>query len=126
MSKEKIVLTDIQLYWIKILYFIPLIVFGIMHFIVPSYFEFLVPKFVPGEIFWVYFSGVVLISTGAAIIVNIISKIACLCLMLFVLTFILTVDIPGVCFGEDKYQFITSLFKDISLLAGTSFFLHKK
>ncbi len=122
MSENNIISTKSQLFWIKVSYFIPLVLFGIMHFVVPNYFEFLVPKFIPGGIFWVYFSGVALTSSGLAIIGNIIAKTASFCLMLFVLTFILTVDIPGVFFGEDKYRFFISLLKDISLFAGTSLF----
>ena len=95
---------------------------SIMHFVLPHYFEFLVPKFVPGGIFWIYFSGVALSAASTAIIINIIPKIAAFCLILFVLIFIATVDIPGVFFGDDKYRFFISLLKDTSLFAGTFLF----
>lgn len=108
---------------IKVLYFFPLFLFGIMHFTYPAYFEFLVPNFVPGGIFWVYFSGVALSSSSLAIILKIIPKIAIACLLLFVLTFIVTVDIPGVIYGEDTFRFAISLLKDLSLFSGTCLYL---
>ena len=106
----------------KVAYFIPLVLFGVFHLIAPVYFEFMVPKFIPGGIFWVYFSGIALTAAGSAIILNIIPQIACFCLLIFVLTFILTVDVPGMVFGKDNFRFIISFLKDISLLSGTFLF----
>ncbi|MCP4521898.1 MAG: hypothetical protein GY827_09465 [Cytophagales bacterium] len=122
MSQVNITLTKSHLFWIKMFYFVPLAIFGIMHFVFPNYFEFLVPKFVPGGILWVYFSGFALTAAGIAIIGNIIPKVAGFCLMLFVLTFIFSVDIPGVFVGQDKYRFFISFLKDMSLFAGTCLF----
>lgn len=113
---------DISL-WMKIFYFLPLAVFGVMHFVFPHYFEFLVPKFIPGGIFWIYFSGAILTSTSLAIIFGIIPRIASFCLILFVITFIITVDIPGFVSGdEDHYRFFISFLKDLSLCGGTFLF----
>jgi len=106
-------------YIIKVLYFFPLFLFGIMHFCYPLYFEFLVPKFIPGGIFWVYFSGFALSVSSLTIILNIIPKISIICLILFVLSFIVTVDIPGVLYGKDTFRFAISLLKDVSLFSGT-------
>lgn len=122
MSQKQKTLTTATVRWIKMLYFIPLAVFGIMHFVFPHYFDFLVPAFIPGGTFWVYFSGVALTASSTAIIINVIPKVAAFCLILFVFTFITTVDIPGVFFGEDKFRFFISLLKDISLFGGTCLF----
>ena len=108
---------------IKFFYFFPLFLFGIMHFAYPLYFEFLVPKFIPGGIFWVYFSGFALSASSMAIILNIIPKISIVCLLLFVLTFIVTVDIPGIFRSEGTFRFAVSLLKDLSLFSGTYLFL---
>jgi len=54
-----------------------------------------------------------------AIILNIIPKISIICLILFVLIFVVTVDIPGVLYGESTFRFAISLLKDVSLFAGT-------
>lgn len=110
-------------YWVRILYFLPLTLFGVMHFALPKYFEFLVPSFVYGGVFWVYFSGFALTAAGIAIMANIIPRIAAICLLVFVLTFIATVDIPEFIFGEDKHRFFISFLKDISLFSGTVQFL---
>jgi uncharacterized membrane protein len=109
--------------WLRILYFLPLTLFGVMHFAMPKYFEFLVPSFVYGGIFWVYFSGFALTAAGIAIMANILPKIAAICLIIFVLTFIVTVDIPEFIFGDDRNRFFISFLKDISLFSGTVQFL---
>tara|TARA_B100000809_G_C15068518_1_gene505092 strand:- start:572 stop:934 length:363 start_codon:yes stop_codon:yes gene_type:complete len=108
---------------IKVLYFFPLFLFGLMHFCYPLYFCFLVPKFIPGGIFWVYFSGLALTSSSLAIIVNIIPKISIICLIIFVLIFVVTVDIPGILYGETTFRFAISLLKDVSLFSGTCLYL---
>ena len=107
----------------KVGYFLPLAIFGLMHLFFPSYFGHLVPTFVPGGMFWVYFSGVALTLSGACIILGLIPKITAFCLILFVLTFILAVDLPGIIFEVDRFRFLISLLKDISLLTGTGLFL---
>lgn len=108
---------------LKVGYFLPLTIFGLMHFALPEEFRDLVPVFVPGGIFWVYFSGAALSLSGLAIMLNIVPKTTAVCLLLFVLTFILTVDLPGVLIGMEKHKFFISLLKDFSLLSGTGLFL---
>ena len=110
-------------YWVRVLYFLPLTLFGVMHFLMPNYFEFLVPKFIYGGIFWVYFSGFALTTAGLAIILDVVPKLAAICLLIFVLTFIVTVDIPEFLLGQDRYRFLISFLKDVSLFSGTVQFL---
>ncbi len=109
--------------WVRILYFLPLTLFGVMHFAMPKYFEFLVPEFIYGGVFWGCFAGFALTAAGIAIMANILPKIAAICLIIFVLTFIITVDIPEFIYGNDRNRFFISFLKDISLFSGTVQFL---
>ena len=112
-----------SIFLMKLMYFFPLFLFGIMHFIYPLYFEFLVPRFVPGGIFWVYFSAMALSCSSLAVIFNIIPRVALACLVIFVFTFIVTVDVPGILCNEDNFRFVISFLKDVSLLSGTCLYL---
>ena len=46
---------------------LPMVVFGIQHFLYAEFIVYLVPTWVPGGLFWTYFAGVALF--GAALIV---------------------------------------------------------
>lgn len=107
------------------LFILPLGVFGVMHFVLPQFFLHMVPRFAPFPVFWVNFSGVCLLSASLAIFFNFWTRLTTLLLIVFVFTFIVTVDIPNILYpsnGEQNY-FIISLLKDTSLLGGSAFIL---
>ena len=104
---------------VRYLFIIPLGLFGIMHFIVPSFFETMVPSFLSYRSFWVYFSGVALTAASLSIAAKVIPRLASFLLTLFVLSFILTVDIPGLFNESTRYFRLVSLLKDTSLLGGS-------
>ncbi len=108
----------------RLLFLAPLGVFGLMHFAVPSHFDRLVPDFVPGGRFWVYFSGVALTGAALSIITRYLAKLATAALLVFVTTFILAVDLPWV-FAKNEWlaeEAFISLLKDVSLFGGTLMF----
>lgn len=47
-----------------------LVIFGIDHFIYTDFVKPLVPRWIPGELFWTYFAGIALIGSGVAIFIN--------------------------------------------------------
>jgi hypothetical protein len=106
----------------RTLFIFPLGVFGLMHFLLPEFFTDLVPDFVPGGIFWVYFSGFALTAASISIITRIWVKTSTLLLMIFVTTFIVSVDVPGMIGGDKPYYSFVSFLKDTSLLGGTYVF----
>jgi len=55
----------------RVLFSITMIAFGIDHFLYTDFVAHLVPRWIPGSIFWTYFSGVALIGSGIAIIFKI-------------------------------------------------------
>ena len=49
---------------------------GVQHFLFADFVKFLIPAWIPGATFWVYFSGVALIAGGLGILTNIKGKFA--------------------------------------------------
>ncbi|HET6540068.1 MAG TPA: DoxX family protein, partial [Chryseolinea sp.] len=58
MSLDKI--TKLGRYFLAI----PMVVFGIQHFLYAEFIVHLVPTWVPGRLFWTYFAGVALFASG--------------------------------------------------------------
>ncbi len=113
-------------YWVRGFFILPLGAFGIMHFIVPQQFEFMVPHYAGFPNLWVHVSGVALTLASFCVFTKFHAKLANLFLILFVLTFILTVDIPNSLFGppERSFYFTISWLKDTSLLGGSLFYYY--
>ena len=102
----------------RILYGIPFVVFGIMHFIYANGMKGMIPSFLPVPIFWVYLTGVALIAAGVAIITKIHIKLAALLLALLLLIFIIFIHLPMVFKAATRNMALTALLKDVSLAAG--------
>lgn len=122
-DKSNNTLKTIDSYWIRGLFILPLGLFGLLHFYHPEYYLYMVPEFVGPPLFWVYFSGVALMSTSISIFFKFFSYTTNLLLVLFVITFILFVDIRFIILNEKLEYFFTSLLKDFSLLGGTLIYL---
>lgn len=110
-------------------FIVPLGIFGIMHFIWPQPFEFMVPdfaSFIFDSKVWVIISGVILSSTAGGIALNVYREACTYALLVFVLIFIITVDIPSIFKYEEerRFYFEVSLLKDLSLLGGTLILLY--
>jgi uncharacterized membrane protein len=108
----------------RILFALPLIGFGISHLTDASSMTGVVPSYIPGGIFWVYFSGIALIAAGIAIIINRYASQACWGLALFLLLIILTIQIPHLMSSNTQTQEMgmTNLFKD-TIALGASIFM---
>ena len=52
------------------LFALSLLVFGYQHFLYASFIATLIPAWIPGHLFWVYFTGVGFIVTGVAVMVE--------------------------------------------------------
>jgi uncharacterized membrane protein len=77
-------------------YFLPITVvaFGVDHFLYPAFVASLVPKWIPGPVFWTYFAGVALIASGVAIIVNVQARLAALMLGTMIFLWFIMLHIP--------------------------------
>lgn len=109
----------------RILFGLPFIVFGIFHFVSGAAMAGMVPQWLPGGVFWVYFIGLALIAAGASILLQWQTRLATLLLGALMLLFALTLFLPGLINAADPQtagMMQTGLLKDLAL-AGAAFFL---
>ena len=102
----------------RIVLSVPFIVFGVNHLLNAQAMKGLVPSFVPGGIFWVYFTGLALIAAGVAIIAQKYAKLAGLLLAGLLLTFIVTLHLPGLFVQQTQQMSMVGLLKDAALAGG--------
>lgn len=102
----------------KIIYAIPMLVFGIMHFIYADTMTGAVPSFIPGGVFWVYLTGVALVAVSISIFSGILTRIATLLLALMLFIFMFTIHLPGMFEEATRQASILSFLKDMGLAAG--------
>lgn len=109
----------------RILYGLPFIVFGILHFMAGSAMAGAVPTWLPGDVFWVYLLGIALVAAGISILAQWQIRLATLLLGVLLLIFVLTVHLPGAINAPDQQSsgmYMSGILKDLSL-AGAAFFL---
>jgi uncharacterized membrane protein len=92
-----------------------LFIFGAQHLIYGKFVATLVPKWIPGHLFWAYFIGAVFIATGLAIVTRqlAVQAAALLGLMFFLWVFIL--HVPLVAASPHRGNGWTSLFVAIAM-----------
>lgn len=104
----------------RILYGLPMIVFGIFHFVMRAAMASMVPSYVPGGDVWVYITGAGLILAGLAIITHRMMGLAGLLLGIMLLSFVFTIHLPALIGGDQNAM--TMVLKDLAL-AGGAFYL---
>jgi|AntRauTorcE11898_2_1112593.scaffolds.fasta_scaffold06503_2 uncharacterized membrane protein YphA (DoxX/SURF4 family) len=109
----------------RIIYGLPFIIFGIFHFLNGADMAGYVPGFIPGGAFWVYLTGAALIAAGISILIQKMTRLACILLGVMLLIFVLTIHLPAVINAADMQamqQAMPSLLKDLAL-AGAAWFM---
>lgn len=95
----------------RILFCIPLFVFGLMHYMHADFFQTIVPSYMPfGGLFWTYASGTSLILAGIGIAIRKWDKLAAMCLAPTILAFALMVHLPNLLAGDPSAM--SGLLKD--------------
>lgn len=102
----------------KLLYSLPLLLFGFGHLGNANAMSGMVPSYFPAPTFFVYLTGVALILAAIAIVIGKKAKLATLLLGIMLLIFALTVWLPQM---SDQTAF-AAMLKDIGL-AGAAFFI---
>jgi uncharacterized membrane protein len=99
-----------------IFFSITMIVFGIDHFLYTAFVATLVPRWIPGPVFWTYFAAVALIGSGVAIILKIKIRLVGILLgiMLFIWFVILHIPRAVVAPYVDKGNEVTSVFEALA------------
>jgi uncharacterized membrane protein len=89
-------------FWVKlmrfgaILYTIPIVSFGILHFIYGKDVATMVPSWIPFHLFWIYFAGAALLGSGIAIILKIRLRLIASLLGTMILIWFIILHIPDV------------------------------
>ncbi len=104
---------------LRVLFAIPFAIFGAFHFVNAQQMSGMVPSYIPGGVIWVYLTGAFLIMAAVALIINKFAKLAGYLLAALLLTFILTLHLPGALNGDQMAM--TSLLKDFGLMAAAMF-----
>ncbi|SRR6266498_2737992 len=102
----------------RVIFSIPFFVFGTNHFLNTAAMAAYVPPFIPGPVIWVYALGAAMILAGLCIITSFLGETASICLALMLLTFVVTIHIPGLFNPEIRQIVFVNLFKDLGLLGG--------
>ncbi len=99
------------LFW-PILFSIPIISFGILHFLYAKDVADYVPSWVPNHMLWTYLAGTALIVSGLAIILKIKSRLAAFLLGIMILIWFIVLHVPRVIASPAAYlgSEITSAF----------------
>jgi putative oxidoreductase len=101
----------------RVLYALPMAVFGIDHFMKAQSMKAMVPGFVPGDVIWVYLTGIALVATAISIILKKQVWWSTMILAAMLLGFILTIHLPGMLNGQMPMAMI-NLLKDAGLMGG--------
>ncbi len=107
----------------KYLFAIPIIIFGLLHFLNANAMAGMVP--IPGGVFWIYLTGLALLLSGVSILIKKYDNWSSLLLAVLLLTFVFTIHLPGVLAGGEMAQmFMTNLLKDLALAGGSLIYLN--
>lgn len=105
----------------KYLFAIPMLIFGLFHFMAGDKMSGAVPQYIPGGVIWVYFTGLALVAAAVSIFIGKMTRLACLLLALMLIIFIVTIHLPGVSNAADemsKQMAIVGLLKDVAMAGG--------
>jgi len=102
---------------------LPMVVFGIQHFLYAEFIVHLVPTWVPGRLFWTYFAGVALFASGLGIIINVLSRLAAALLGLMISIWVIILHIPRVFQFPGDTEFI-NVFDALCILSGAYLLSH--
>jgi len=103
------------------LYALVVAFFGINHFLNGTGMQNTVPSFIPGGLFWIYFTGAALIAAAIAFLIDRQARLAGLLLAAFLLIIVLTIHLPAVLHAPDESAVrfpLTNLVKDTGIAAG--------
>ena len=106
---------DIVLKLSRFLYAAAMFVFGIQHFVYADFTATIVPAWIPGHLFWVYFVGIALIVSAISIVINKKAHLACILLGCMLFLFVILIHIPLILQNYHNGGEITNAFKDIGL-----------
>lgn len=100
----------------RLLYALPFLGFGIENLVDAHGKAGIVPPYIPGGIFWIYFTGFAMVAAALALITGKQAREACLGLAVMLLIFIITIHLPHLANPQMKAMGLIQLYKDTSLM----------
>jgi len=97
---------------------VPMAVFGADHFIAAKIVAAMVPSWIPGHLFWVYFVGVALIAAALSIVTRQYSVLAATLLSAMIFSFVLLISVPKVSTNPSDRFALAVLLRDSAFSAG--------
>lgn len=110
--------TDTMVSLGRVFYAISMAVFGTEHFTNTADIANLVPRWIPGHIFWVYLVGVAFICAGLSLVTLVQARLAATLLGSTFLLFVLLMDLPGTLKHPDNRIFWTLSLRELSFSGG--------
>ncbi len=107
----------------KLLYAIPMAIFGLFHFMNASSMAGMVPSYLPVQEAWVYLTGLALILAAVAILTGKKAKLATTLLGVMILAFALIIHLSGFLDGDASSS--SMFLKDLAI-SGAAFFMSTK
>ena len=103
----------------RYLFAIPMVVFGIQHFLYAGFIAVLVPSWIPGHLFWAYFTGTAFIAAGVAITFGVLARLAAALLGLMLFLWVAVLHAPRVVAEPHNGDELSSLFVALALCGGS-------
>jgi putative oxidoreductase len=108
----------------KILFALPLLVFGLFHLVKFKEMAQEVPSFLPFHVFWIIITGLGLMAAAVSLLINKYVTLSMFLLAVFLLSTILMVYLPGLKSSPSEMVpiLIGNLLKDLAILGGALYF----
>lgn len=100
----------------RLLYALPFLGFGFENVVNAPEKAGTVPSYIPGGVFWVYFTGIAMILAALAIITGKQARSACFGLAVMLLIFIVTIHLPHLANPQLKAMGLVGFYKDTSMM----------
>ncbi len=104
----------------RLLLALPLAIFGFFNLTDAHASLAMVPDWLPGGVFWVYFIGACLIAGAVSVVLGKYSRLAGILIAVLMIVFVLTVYLPKLMAGDSTS--ITGLLKDLAIAGGALIF----
>ena len=102
----------------RYIFALPFLAFGLFHFMGPRDMIDMVP--LPGGVFWVYLTGIALVTASIAMMIGRLDRWAGIFLGAMLLTFALLVHLPGIIMSDGENPMAMSSFLKDTALAGAA------
>ena len=109
----------------RVLFGVPFLVLGLMHFAFGEKMAAAIPSFLPGGVLWIYLTGAGLVAAAVSLYTKKLTKDAMIGLSVFLISAIAFVHAPGLGNPDPMMQMVsmTGFLKDIGLLGGALTYL---